>query len=334
MRVLVVRLSAMGDAAMCAPVLAAVCRQHPNVHFDFLSTPFFAPFFAHEPNFCFIGTNIRKEKGLLPLWRLYHKLTKEQKYDVVIDLHDVLRTRVLRTLFKMGSVPTYKIDKGRADKRHLTRLKNKDLRQLPTTISRYCDVFAQAGLTVELNHSAARQRLPMPEVAGLEPKGKNLWIGIAPFAQHKGKVYPLERMRRVIELLCQRPQIRVILFGGGATEKKIADEWAAHIPHCYSAIGKVKLESELALISNLDCMLSMDSSAMHMASLFGVRVVSVWGATHPYAGFLGFGQSHADVVQSKLPCRPCSVYGNKPCALGNYPCMDIEPEEIEERIIN
>jgi len=74
---------------------------------------------------------------------------------------------------------------------------------------------------------------------------------------------------------------------------------------------------------------------MHLASLFGVPVVSIWGATHPFAGFYGYGQSPENIVQIDLECRPCSVFGNRKCYRGDWACMQlISPEVIVEKIDN
>jgi len=74
---------------------------------------------------------------------------------------------------------------------------------------------------------------------------------------------------------------------------------------------------------------SMDSSNMHMASLVGTPVVSIWGATHPYAGFMGYGQSITNGVQTDLECRPCSVFGDKPCWRKDLACMNnIDIDEV------
>ena len=92
---------------------------------------------------------------------------------------------------------------------------------------------------------------------------------------------------------------------------------------------------ELIIMSHLDVMLSMDSANMHLASLTATPVVSVWGATHPYAGFMGFRQKEENAVQIDLECRPCSIFGQKPCQRGDYACMNnIPPERITERIIS
>ena len=93
------------------------------------------------------------------------------------------------------------------------------------------------------------------------------------------------------------------------------------------------LKEELSLIYQLDVMISMDSANMHLASLVNTPVVSIWGATHPYAGFMGWNQRIDNAVQIDLPCRPCSIYGKKPCYRNDFACMNqITPETIVEKV--
>ena len=76
----------------------------------------------------------------------------------------------------------------------------------------------------------------------------------------------------------------------------------------------------------------MDSANMHLASLVNIPVISIWGATHPYAGFMGWNQNPNNAVQIDLNCRPCSIYGNKPCLRNDYACIkNISPELITQR---
>lgn len=340
-RILVMRLTAMGDVAMTAPIVASVCQANPDADVDFLSTPFFEPFFERLPNFHFVGTDIRKQRhGFASLLRLFRDLRSGKaqgrdeacKYDLVIDLHDVLRTKVLRSLFRLAGAKVFTIDKGRAEKRRL--VSGKEHKQLRPMTLRYADVFKRAGLVVP-DGLRLRPKEALPGCCNGLVKGADVWIGVSPFAQHAGKMYPLERMSRVLDLLLARPGVRVFLFGGGAAEKAKAEALAAGRDGCSVMIGRMKLAEEMALMSNLDVMLSMDSSAMHVCSLYGVRVVSIWGATHPFAGFLGYGQRMSDCVQrASLSCRPCSVFGNKPCRLGDYRCFDIEPEVVVDRVLN
>ena len=320
----------MGDVAMTSPVISAVARQHPSDDFTMLSSSFFEPFIERADNLHFRGTDIRKAKhGLAALCQLYRQLAADH-FDIVIDLHDVLRTKILRNLLRFNGCRIYKIDKGRKEKHQLVAPDNQNRHQLKSTIQRYADVFIKAGYSSDYQ-GQKWPRAVIPEIDSLTAKGTEKWIGIAPFAQHRGKIYDIDKMSAVVQMLSERGY-STFIFGGGKEEKRVADEWAAKFTNCHSVIGKLKLGGEMALMSNMDCMLTMDSSSMHMASLYGVRVVSVWGATHPWAGFLGYGQNPADAVQRDLPCRPCSIYGNKPCRFGDYRCLDIAPEIIVQRI--
>jgi ADP-heptose:LPS heptosyltransferase len=166
-----------------------------------------------------------------------------------------------------------------------------------------------------------------------EPKGSEKWIGIAPFAKHMGKVYPEILMTKVVEILSLDQRYKVFIFGGGLDEQAAVNSWIKKYPTIISAISKLTIDQQLLLMSQLDIMVSMDSGNMHLASLVGTPVISVWGATHPYAGFLGWNQSESNIIQTDLPCRPCSVFGDKPCFRKDYACMyQIKPETIIQKI--
>ena len=86
-------------------------------------------------------------------------------------------------------------------------------------------------------------------------------------------------------------------------------------------------------MSWLDAMVSMDSANMHLASLVHTPVVSIWGPTHPYCGFSGWHQSPDLAVQLDISCRPCSVFGNKECYIGDFRCMrSISPQMIIDKV--
>jgi ADP-heptose:LPS heptosyltransferase len=172
-------------------------------------------------------------------------------------------------------------------------------------------------------------------VSQVGEKGQDKWLGIAPFAMHKGKIYPLELQETVIKHFAGDSGVKIFIFGGGKSEKDIIDCWASVYPSVVSMVGKLSMSDELILMSKLDVMYSMDSANMHLASLVGTPVVSLWGATHPYAGFMGWNQSVENAVQVDLFCRPCSIYGQKPCYRHDYACLNqITPESIIKRIEN
>ena len=226
--------------------------------------------------------------------------------------------------------------KGRAGKKKLVRRHHKVFEKQESSFRRYADVLEKLGLPVQLKFTSIYGEgkgdfSQIEPVVG--PKGNNKWIGIAPFAKHKGKIYPVEQQERVVAYFAAMPDVKVFLLGGGKSEKEVFDRWTAKYPSVLSLIGKLKMDTELNLMSHLDVILSMDSANMHLASLVNVPVVSVWGATHPYAGFMGWKQLPANTVQLDLSCRPCSVYGQKPCWRGDYACLrEIKPEEIIAKI--
>ena len=142
-------------------------------------------------------------------------------------------------------------------------------------------------------------------------------------------------MQQVIALLTQRyPKARLFLFGRGHQEDQVFPQWQQQFPQCVYVGNLLEtMHQELILMSHLDVMLSMDSANMHMASLTATPVVSVWGATHPYAGFLGWNQREDNAIGLDLDCRPCSIYGQKPCKRGDYACLHgITPETIVDKI--
>jgi ADP-heptose:LPS heptosyltransferase len=328
--ILIIRFSAMGDVAMTAPVLKEFTEAYPEVKLTVVSRKLFAPFFDGVPNLQFHAFDPKGEhKGFFGLLKLFMEL-RALKITAVADLHNNLRSRILGILFFLFGIKTVRVDKARAEKKKLTRKVNKVLIPLQPMTNRYAAVFAALGFPFQLKHilRPAQPEKLTEQLARLAGTHQNRqWVGISPFAQHAQKVYPLDKMERVVLALANKGY-RLFIFGGGEQEEEVATNWAAQHPLITSVIGKVNLNEELQLISNLKLMVSMDSSGMHLASLRGIPVISIWGATHPYTGFLGYGQSMTDVLQIDLNCRPCSVYGNVPCYRGDFACMNNLPESI------
>lgn len=337
-RILIMRFSALGDVAMTVPVITSLAVQYPDLEITVLSREQLKPLFAQmPPNVSFYVADLKgKHKGVEGLNRLFAEL-KPMKFDYIADFHNVLRTKYLRMRFAVTGAGMEKIDKERKAKRRLTRQEDKVLKPLKSGFRRYADVLENLGFPVLLNFTSIYGNgmgdfSKIEPITGPKPKGEE-WLGIAPFAKHKGKIYPLELMEKVVDHFSRRPNTRVFLFGGGPHEKKILDEWVDKYPTLTSMVGKIDLGTELNLISHLDVMLSMDSANMHLASIVNTPVVSVWGATHPYAGFLGWKQLPVNTVQLDMPCRPCSIFGDKPCFRGDYACMyDIRPEQVINKV--
>ena len=331
------RLSAMGDVAMTVPVLRAFVSQYPEVKITVISRPFFKPFFDVIPNLTFFAFDEKeRHKGFLGLLRLFQDL-KELEIDAFADLHNVLRSKVVRTLFALSGKKNATVDKGRAAKKALTQPENKVFKQLPTMFERHIKVFKELGFTVDLSQPDFPEKVILsPEILAVIGEKNQKLIGIAPFAQYDAKVYPLDLMQEVIDQLALDTTHTILLFGGGTKEIEILDLLAANKKNVINIAGKLKLQQELQLISNLDVMLSMDSGNAHIAAMLGVKVITLWGATHPYAGFSPFNQPIENALVSdrnQFPKIPTSVYGNKKVAGYQEAMRTIAVKDIVRRIL-
>ena len=359
--ILVIRFSALGDVAMMVPVVYAVAQRYPHVRFTVLSRPYARTFFDDlAPNVNFMAADVKKDyRGVKGLNRLYRRLVAKQ-FTGVADLHSVLRSDYLRMRFRLGRYRVEHIKKNRSQRHRLVAPEGKkDLTPLATPFENYADVFARLGYPVgdigfrsifdammpaalataatgpATAPTPARGNLSLlPQAIG-QKRSWEQWIGVAPFAAHEGKIYPVERTWQAVQLLATRyPKARFFLFGRGQGEMAVFDRWVGELPRCLNVARHTgTMYEELIVMSHLDVMVSMDSANMHLASLTATPVVSIWGATHPLAGFMGWRQHEDDAVQLDLPCRPCSIYGQKRCRRGDYACLNgIEPQAIALKV--
>ncbi|MEO8533725.1 MAG: glycosyltransferase family 9 protein [Flavobacterium sp.] len=330
------RLSAMGDVAMTVPVLRALIKQYPTLKITVISRPFFKPFFEGIPNLEFFAFDEKeRHKGFFGLLRLF-KDVKKLKVDAFADLHNVLRSKIVSLLFALSGKKRATVDKGREGKKELTRAENKIFEQLPTMFERHAKVFEELGFPVNLsNPEFPKKAVLSAEITDLVGENYQKLIGIAPFAQYDSKVYPLNLMQEVVAKLAENKDHTVLLFGGGKKEIEILDSISEPFKNVINVAGKIKFQQELKLISNLDVMLSMDSGNAHIAAMLGVKVITLWGATHPYAGFLPFNQSLENALVSDrdmYPKLPTSVYGNKLVEGYEEAMRTISPKKIVKRI--
>jgi ADP-heptose:LPS heptosyltransferase len=333
----VIRLSAMGDVAMTVPVIRAFIEQNPEVKITFVSRPFFKPFFEGIDNVSFFAVDVKeRHKGFLGLLRLYSDLSK-LNIDAVADLHNVLRSQIIRTLFSLSGKKVACTNKGRKDKKSLTRAENKIFEPVKTMVQRHVDTFQKLDFSVDISKPKFPEKAKLSDTILLISGEKNNfnWIGIAPFAQYESKVYPTDLMQKVIDELALNSNNKIFLFGGGNKEIQILNQMAAGKENVINLAGKIPFQQELQFISNLDVMLSMDSGNAHIAAMLGVKVVTLWGATHPFAGFAPFHQPNGNCLTSdreKYPLLPTSVYGNKKVAGYEEVMRTITIENVVEKI--
>ena len=316
---LVIRLSALGDVAMLCAVLREAANAFPDNRYTLLTRPKMQALLQDMPdNVSFL---------------VYGEKMNWQAFDRVIDAHSVWRSWRMDLQAFCHLKPVRFLHKGRLQKWRFLHTHRRDTRpanvSITPMIDRYRQLFNLLPATnlpaTSIGNSSEAHR----KLIGSSSNSKAIVtrIGIAPFAAHKGKIYPLDKMEQVVKALSEQG-FEIMLFGAGKQEQDILERWEKQYPHVHSLAGRQTLADDLQVMRSLGLMLTMDSGNMHLASLVGTRVISLWGATHPAMGFLGYGQSETDCLQCNLTCRPCSAYGNKPCRYGDYRCWNITPEEV------
>ena len=313
--VLVMRLSALGDVAMTIPVLYPACRANPDTRFVMITKAWPASMFHDRPdNLMVVGIDVNKEyKGLFGLIKLASHLRKQYDIDAVADLHSVMRTWIIGVWMKLCGIPVARLDKQRARRKALINHKSDE--PVTPTHDRYRQVFQQLGIEVPDDFTRLYDGKPLPvSPIVLDKEPGQRWIAISPFSAHEGKVYPLKLMEQVIAQLSKRDNYWIFLMGGGKAEK-IALRAIARNNERVISMAEIKhgFTDEYALFGKCDLMLTMDSANMHLASLMGLKAITIWGATAPACGFLGYGQDPGIDIQLDMDCRPCSIYGERDC---------------------
>ena len=337
MRLLVIRTSAMGDVAFTTPVIAGMRRQYPDTELVILTRAAFKSFFSEDDRLKLFFPDLKgRHKGFTGIIRLFSDLQKQGKFDYIIDLHDVLRSQLLRILFRLTGVSVSVIDKGRKEKRDI--IKGRSKKQLKHSAERYRDAFARAGFQIKTSDGPwiVPSREALRKTAGLIDSENVINIGVAPCAKHLLKMWPEDYMEKLLGLISDSRNVKFWLFGGNEDVVRL-EALAVRLKNSYSIAGKLKLDEELALMSRLSFMIAMDSSNMHMAALTGTKVISIWGGTDPLTGFGAWEQPDENAIRipvEELTCRPCTVFGKGKCKRGDFACMMwLTPEKVYEKLV-
>ena len=324
MRVLITCFSSISNVAAIVPQLYGLTCDYPEHEFVVLSRSFLRPLFDKLNNVTFVGGDIRgAHKTPIGVFRLFKEL-KALRPDVVLDMQRSWRTKMVARLFMLSGTKTLTIGFASGEQKKLIKKGAKKYHPIPTIFDRQARLYAKIRLKVndsfeKLYEPSADQVAKITELYG-EKQGR--WIGIAPFSIARGKTLPFRKMKNIIAHFDKKPDTKIFLFGAGEMENELLSDWQSLYENVYAVHTSLQLDDELALMNQLDLMVSMDSANMHLASLMAVPVVSVWGATHQYSGFLGWKQSAENCVGVDFSCRPCTAHSDKKCKYGDYRCLE------------
>ena len=334
-KVLILRFSSFGDVAIMIPVLRALTKSYPEVEFVVASRPKMSPIFDEFENVNFLSIDIENEyAGFTGILKLFKKLKKIRPTHIA-DLHFVIRTRVINLCFKLTGYKVKSINKGRRQKNALIRIKNKHFEPLTPTVFRYSKVFSNLGFPIDITKNEKLYNNSIPKnLKEFFYADKKKWIGIAPFASYEGKTYPLDLMQQVIVFL-QRDH-KIFLLGAGKKEISLLEIWTNAYSNCWNAAKELSFKDQIKTLPFLDLMISMDSLNGHLAANAGIPVITLWGQTHPYAGFAPFDQPKEYSIcadRNMYPGIPTSIYG-KHIPIGYEDAFrTISPKDIIEKVL-
>lgn len=320
--VILFRLSALGDVAMTLPFVYEACQKNPKTRFVFVTQAFPSKLFVDPPENLETIVFSKKEDKLLPFAFRLHRLDPKSH---IIDLHAVPRTKWLSLILRLlGHRVTSLVKPRGARQKLLKRVAQPSVPKglyVPPITRLYSETLSGGDI------QGIGQGRPIPK-AVTEKK-----IGLALFAQHEGKMLLPTQEEELVALLSQSfPDYEVKLYGANETyELQRRHELSSPYPNV-SVSSHKRFEEEMREISSLACMISMDSANQHIARFLGVPVVSIWMQTHPAAGFLPYGMPESDCIGIDLDCRPCSIYGNKPCRRRDWACKrKLDLHEVIEK---
>jgi len=324
---IVIRLSSLGDVAMLVPVLISFHFKFPNSRVKLISREHFRPIFEMLTFVEYIAIDKSNSKlSFIDLIHFFINLDLKRNH-IILDLHNVIRSKILRFLFGIYRNPCYVIDKGREEKKKMIKFESKKLVQLKSSFERYREVFEKANFHFELQSNAFLERTIAE---------KNIpWIGIAPFSKHKSKEYSLSKLRKTLELISSKHEVKFFIFGYGENELTLTQELCRDIPNTEIFINSASFTEELNIISSLDLMISMDSGNGHLAANYGIPVITLWGTTHPCLGYGTYAQPLENSLlpnSKRFPFLPVSIFGNNKIASYERAIDSIEVDTIVQRV--
>lgn len=312
-KVLVIRLSSLGDVILSTAVIQPLWEKGYNV--DFLTFKPFDEIFKNDYRLNrVLGVEKEKLKSITDIVSFSKKL---DKYDYIIDIHKNLRTFII-SLFAKGKTVRYKKE---AVRRRIGRL-NREF----NVVYAYLNTLTSIGIN---NPHIYRPKVIISnqEKESIKKMLPEKFISIGTGARYKNKIYPF--YNKVADLLIEKGYNIVLV---GSSEDKSMDR-NIYNENVIDLRGKLTLRESLSVISSGILTISNDSAVAHMSRATGVPVLMIYGATHPYLGFAPL-KDEGEYIFKNLPCQPCDIHGKGECKRSDIACLTtIEPKEIVERAL-
>ncbi|MDH4461594.1 MAG: glycosyltransferase family 9 protein [Flectobacillus sp.] len=307
---LILRFSSIGDIVLTTPVIRCLKEQYPNAEVHYATKKSFKTLVENNPH---IDKFHLLEDNLNDLI----KSLQAEKFDYVIDLHNNLRTRIIK--LRLGK-KAFTFDKLNFQKWVLVKFK-KNLMPDVHIVDRYMDTLKSLG--IKNDNKGLDYFIPERDEMPMSWLPENVRKGYAVYAiggQHETKKMPFPKM---VEL-CKTIQLPLVLIGG-KEDSEMAERLVNHykgVKHILNLCGKCNLNQSASIIKSSFMVYTHDTGMMHVAAALKKKTIAIWGNTVPEFGMYPYQTEFISIENKELACRPCSKIGHKECPLGHFKCMN------------
>lgn len=303
MKILIIRLSSLGDLILTQSVCAFLRKQYPDAEIHYIAK---AAYLEIIPLMGLALQPISYSKNLKAHIELF-----KQRYDLVLDLHNKLSSRLISCAAWAKKSAVY--NKQRKTRKQIIA-GNKEL-SISSTVNLYKSALSPFFKVDTL--AAPELQIPLGAPNIQLPTGRKL-IMVFPGAQHFTKMYPLEYYK---ELIQKSPADYYYILAGSSAEHPLCEKLRAFAPdNTLNIAGKYCFAELLQIMQAMDLVISSDSGPMHLAAAIQKEQIAIFGATHPRLGFAPLNPK-AKILTQDLDCQPCSLHGSERCPLGHFKCM-------------
>ncbi len=323
-RILIIRLSSIGDVLLSSPFIRQVRIQFPSARIDFLIKKEFYDLVRYNPHLNKIYLVETKEK-FSGLQKLKNKIIANQ-YQYIFDLHNNLRSRYLTAGLKNSKI--FRIDKDIIKRLLLVHFKKNTYDRIIPIPERYLQTAKNLQVQDDKNGLEIFWKDQIDKQAAALLKKENVsqsFIAVAPGAGFQTKRWPTEYFKQLMEMIANKEKSDFVLLGNKKERSEFSE--LETVPGVHNLAGQLTLLEAAAILCRAKVLISNDSGLMHMATAVKTPVLAIFGSTVKEFGFFPYRGRHMVLENRNLKCRPCSHIGRHSCPKGHFKCMkEIKPE--------
>jgi lipopolysaccharide heptosyltransferase II len=325
--ILIIRFSSIGDIILTSPLIRSLRAAYPGATIDFLIKEKYSELVKYNPDLSAVHELVTNEFD--ELRDIVVKL-RVQKYDLVIDLHNSLRSRYVRWFVRAKRVTV--VHKRVVPRFFLVHFKWNFYRSIIPVAERYLETIRRFGVTndgngLEVSIPSEIGEMVKIRAEKLHLENYPLVIGLAPSARHETKRWPQQRYVDLGIVLGKQHHAKLLIFGS-KDEREYCDDIAQMInavlgaPVAESMAGTLSLLETGILMDYCRLIVCNDTGLLHMASARKRKVVAVYGSTVKELGFYPYLTEYRVVERGDVDCRPCSHIGRDACPKKHFRCMN------------